>query len=73
MQSRTTSTERHRAKDGFHDDLRRWKEVMRNLPVVRVEKVVAVRAALRHHCYDSEHIVAETAARVRNDVAILCR
>ncbi len=73
MHSETTSTERPPAKGGLHDDLRRWKEAMRNLPVVRVEKVVAVRAALRHHCYDNEHVVAETAARVRNDVAILCR
>ena len=73
MQSETTSTEKHAAMDGFHDDLRRWREIMRNLPVVRVEKVVAVRAALRHHCYDSEQIVAETAARARNDVEMLCR
>lgn len=53
--------------------MQRWKRVVEGLPVVRVEKVVAVREALRNNRYDSEAILAETVARVENDLRILCR
>ncbi len=73
MPDRTTHIGRHEANHGLGEDLQRWKQVVRELPIVRVEKVVAVRAALRHHGYDTPHIVAETVARMSNDVGVLAR
>lgn len=73
MPSQSTRTERHEAKQELGVDLQRWKRVLEGLPVVRVEKVVAVREALRNNRYDTEAILAETIARVGNDVGILCR
>ncbi len=73
MLSQSARIGRHEASEERGVDLQRWKRVVEGLPVVRVEKVVAVREALRNNRYDSEAILAETVARVGNDLGILCR
>lgn len=73
MLRQTKRTQRHEAKEDPGVDLQRWKRVLRELPAVRVEKVIAVREALRHACYDTEAILDETVSRVGNDVGILSR
>jgi hypothetical protein len=69
----TARAERHEAREDPGVDLQRWKRILQELPVVRVEKVIAVREALRHARYDTEAILAETISRVGNDVGILSR
>ncbi len=73
MPSRTIRTELDEAKEDPGVDLQRWKRLLRELPVVRVEKVIAVREALRHARYDTEAILAETISRVGNEIGILSR
>jgi len=69
---RTKSKSQCRPDTG-KEDVSRWVQAVRRLPAVRVEKVVAVREALRRHGYDNEQIIAETVGRLSNDIGILCR
>lgn len=73
MALRTIELRQHDPRDSLSEDLHRWKEMVRRLPAVRVEKVVATRAALRSSSYDNEHIFEQTVARLGNDIGILCR
>ncbi len=59
--------------DTGEEDVSRWVRAVHRLPVVRVEKVIAARDALRRHCYDNEQILAQTVERLSNDVGVLCR
>jgi predicted metal-dependent RNase len=61
------------ANEAREEEVRRWVRVVHRLPSVRVEKVVAVREALRQNRYDNEHILEEMINRLGNDVGILCR
>lgn len=73
MALRTIELTQHGPRDSLLEDLHRWKGMVRRLPAVRVEKVVATRAALRSSSYDNEHIFEQTVARLGNDLGILCR
>ena len=73
MALRTIVLRQQEPGDSLAGDLQRWKEMVRRLPAVRVEKVVMMRAALRSSSYDNEHIFEQTVARVGNDIGIMCR
>ena len=73
MAPRTIVLRQHEPRDSLAEDLQRWKEMVRRLPAVRVEKVVMMRAALRSNSYDDEHILGHTVAQLGNDIGILCR
>jgi len=73
MALRTIELRQHGLRDSHSEDLHRWKEMVRRLPAVRVEKVVMMRAALRSNSYDDEHILGHTVAQLGNDIGILCR
>ena len=53
-------------------ELNRWKEIVRQLPGVRLEKVLAARWALRsNECeYDSIEILTRTVAQVAQDLEL---
>lgn len=46
-----------------------WVRQVHQLPNIRVEKVVAVRAALRRNRYDNDQILSETIDRVERAIA----
>ncbi|UCC29997.1 MAG: hypothetical protein JSU86_17575 [Phycisphaerales bacterium] len=73
MALRRMELRQHARRDSLSEDLHRWMEMVRRLPAMRVEKVVAMRAALRSSSYDNEHIFEQTVARLGNDIGILCR
>jgi len=53
--------------------LNQWKQRLRELPEVRVEKVQSVRGAIRSSCYESEQVLESTLQQLSNDVGVLCR
>lgn len=73
MALRTMGPRQRDPRDSLAQDLHRWREMVRRLPAVRVEKVVATRAALRSSSYDNEHIFDQMVSRLGNDIGILCR
>lgn len=52
------------------EELRQWLHVMRCLPSVRVDKIVAVRAALHANAYDSDEIVSVTIQRLEKELGL---
>lgn len=53
--------------------LNHWKQRLRELPEVRVEKVQSVRGAIRSSCYESEQVLENTLQQLSNEVGVLCR
>ncbi len=53
--------------------LNHWKQQLRELPEVRVEKVQSVRGAIQSSCYESEQVLESTLQQLSNDVGVLCR
>jgi hypothetical protein len=53
-------------------ELKRWKEIVRQLPGVRLEKVLAARQALQgnEYKYDSHEVLTRTAAQVAQDIEL---
>lgn len=70
MASRASKRWPHEARDSLDEQLRQWKWILQKLPPVRVEKITAIREALRHGSYENEHILAETVTRLSNDLGI---
>ena len=50
-----------------------WKQRLRALPEVRVEKVQSARGAIRSSCYESEQVLEGTLQKLSNEVGVLCR
>ena len=53
--------------------LQRWRELVHDLPDIRLEKVQATREALKNREYDGEEVLEETIRRLREELGILCR
>ena len=66
-------TERTKKMDSIGPTLEQWKQRIRELPEVRLDKVQSVRGALRQSSYESEHVLDSTVQRLSNDVGVLCR
>ena len=67
------ATERNKRMDSIGPTLEQWKQRLRELPEVRVDKVQSVRGALRQSSYESEQVLDSTVQRLSNDVGVLCR
>lgn len=53
----------------FNDNWLRWKEMVRNMPDVRADKVEQARSAIRGRDYDDESVVDETVERIAVEIA----
>lgn len=53
--------------------LKHWKQRLRELPDVRVEKVQSAKGAIRSSCYESEQVLESTLQQLSNEVGVLCR
>ena len=53
------------------EQLERWKQMIHELPQVRLAKVAAARDAVRQGRYQGERIVDETVRRLAHDLGIL--
>ena len=80
MSPQSTETQRLTGMDSIPSRLRaggpalsHWKQRLRELPEVRVEKVQSVRGAIRCSCYESEQVLEGTLQQLSNDVGVLCR
>lgn len=59
--------------DSIGPALNHWKQRLRELPEVRVEKVQTVRGALQQSSYESEQVLESTLRKLSNDIGVLCR
>jgi len=50
------------------EELTHWLEAVRDLPDVRMQKVLRARHAIQHHTYDDEGVVDETIERLCLDL-----
>ena len=66
-------TERNKRMDSIGPTLEQWKQRLRELPEVRVDKVQSVRGALQQSKYEDEQVLDSTVQRLSNDVGVLCR
>jgi hypothetical protein len=66
-------TERTKKMDSIGPALEHWKQRLRELPDVRLDKVQSVRSALQQSSYESERVLESTVQRLSNDVGVLCR
>ena len=73
MSPQSTETQRLTGMDSIGPALSHWKQRLRELPEVRVEKVQSVRGAIRSSCYESEQVLESTLQQLSNDVGVLCR
>ncbi|MEK7731870.1 MAG: hypothetical protein AAB363_08435 [Planctomycetota bacterium] len=73
MSQQSTETERKTNLDSIGPALSHWKQRLRELPEVRVEKVQSVRGAIRSSCYESEQVLESTLQQLSNEVGVLCR
>ena len=73
MPARTTAVEDGRWREVSPRTLQRWRQLVRDLPDVRMDRVRAIREALKGRKYDSEEVLDETVRRLRNEIGILCR
>ncbi len=61
---------RGRAPNG-PDEFERWVDMVYRLPEIRLDKVAAVREALRRHCYDDSRIFEVAIDRLSREAGIL--
>ena len=54
-------------------DISRWQDILRNMPDIRLDRVLATRDALKFNRYDDEHILDETVNRLQDEFVSLCR
>ena len=73
MSPQSTETQRLTGMDSIGPALSHWKQRLRELPEVRVEKVQSVRGAIRSSCYESEQVLERTLQQLSNEVGVLCR
>lgn len=80
MSQQSTETQRLTGMDSIPSRLKasgsalsHWKQRLRELPEVRVEKVQSVRGAIRSSCYESEQVLESTLQQLSNEVGVLCR
>ena len=73
MSPQSTEMERMTNMDLIGPALSLWKQRLRELPEVRLEKVQTVRGAIRSSCYESEQVLEGTLQQLSNDVGVLCR
>ena len=66
-------TERRKRVDSIGPALEHWKQRLRELPEMRLDKVQSVRGALQQSSYESEQVLDSTVRRLSNDVGVLCR
>ena len=66
-------TERRKRMDSIGPALEHWKQRLRELPEMRLDKVQSVRGALQQSSYESEQVLDSTVRRLSNDVGVLCR
>ena len=66
-------TERRKRVDSIGPALEHWKQRLRELPEMRLDKVQSVRGALQQSSYESEQVLDSTVQRLSNDVGVLCR
>jgi len=52
----------------FNENWNRWRDMVRQMPDVRTEKVVQVRKALQDQAYDSISVLEETIRRVAAEI-----
>ena len=50
------------------EELAHWLEAVRELPDVRMQKVLGAQKAIRHHAYDDENVIDETIERLCLDL-----
>jgi anti-sigma28 factor (negative regulator of flagellin synthesis) len=55
------------------EDLEAWKERLKDIPDLRWERVLELRAAIDNGEYDVDARVNDLLSRVENDVGVLCR
>lgn len=73
MSQQPTETQRLTGLDSIEPALSHWKQRLRELPEVRVEKVQSARGAIRSSCYESEQVLESTVQQLINEVGVLCR
>mgnify|MGYP001591773588 CR=1 FL=1 len=73
MSPQAAERERKTNLDSIGPAMSHWKQRLRELPEVRVEKVQSVRGAIRSSCYESEQVLESTLQQLSNDVGVLCR
>jgi hypothetical protein len=73
MSQQSTETQSLTDMDSIGPALSHWKQRLRELPEVRLEKVQSVRGAIRSSCYESEQVLESTLQQLSNEVGVLCR
>ena len=73
MSQTANVTERTKRMDSISSALEHWKQRLRELPEMRLDKVQSVRGALEQSRYESEQVLESTVQRLSNDVGVLCR
>lgn len=73
MSPQATESQRLTGMDAIGPALSHWKQRLRELPEVRVEKVQSVRGAIQSGCYESDQMLESTVQRLSNEVGVLCR
>ena len=54
-------------------DLSHWHEILKSMPDIRLDRVLATRDALKFNRYDDENILDETVNRLQDEFDSLCR
>jgi len=67
-----TKSQRLSGMDSIGPALDHWKQRLRELPEVRVEKVQSARGAIRSGCYESERVLDCTLQQLSNELGVLC-
>jgi len=52
----------------FNDNMRRWKELLRSLPDVRMEKVDRAKRSLCEDSYEDDGVIEVTLDRLHGDI-----
>ena len=73
MSQAESVTNRRMKTEPIGPALEHWKQRLRELPEVRVDKVQSVRGALQQSKYEDEQVLESTVQRLSNDVGVLCR
>jgi len=73
MSPQVTEIECKTNTDSIQTALCHWKQRLRELPEMRVEKVQSVRGAIRGSCYESDQVLEGTLQQLSNEVGVLCR
>ena len=73
MSPQATESQRLTGRNSIGPALSHWKQRLRELPDVRVEKVQSVRGAILSSCYESDQVLESTLQRLSNEVGVLCR